>query len=481
MESKKMWIGGNWVAAESGQTFEVINPSTEEVLGYAPLGGATDIDKAVKAATDAFPVWSKMVPSERAKALQRIADTLRKNANALIQLEISQHGTPKRNTGNTIEQIAAFIEYTVNVSRALMGQVIPAMPNVLSYLKRVPLGVCGCIVPWNGVYAGTARMFIPALAVGNTCVVKPASVNSLTALKFAEIMEQAGLPAGTVNIVTGPGGTIGRVLASHPGVDVIRFTGSSETGKDIMSVASSTVKKLIMELGGKNPVIVYEDADVEKAARSHASRHFVNAAQNCSSPGVYFVHEKIYDKFVDTYVNEVKKVVVGDPWDDKTTMGPMANKQQMEKVERLIQSAVDEGASIILGGKRPTKPPLNKGYFLMPTVIVDVTHDMTIAREEIFGPAACIQKFSSKDDVIGMANDTPYGLCAVVWTRDIEKGVNSLNQLRAGNVYLNMTRAGTDELPWGGSVKESGLGRDGSVCGLEELTDFKQFCLNGMV
>jgi betaine-aldehyde dehydrogenase len=478
MDSKKMWIGGKWVAAESGKNFEVLNPSTEEVLGYVPLAGEADVDKAVKAATSAFPVWSKMLQSERAKAVDRFADLLRKNADTLTPLEINEHGTPKPQAAGGLEMAAGLAEYTASISRALVGQVIPALPNSLSYLQRVPLGVCASIVPWNGVYHMMVDLVAAALVVGNTCIIKPASINSLSSIRFAEVLEQVGLPPGTVNMVTGPGSIIGKALASHPGIDLVRFTGSSETGKSIMRDASSTVKKLVMELGGKNPVIIYEDADAEKAAKSHAFKHFFNTAQNCSTPGIYFVHEKVYDIFVNTFVSEIKKIVVGDPWNEKTFMGPMANKQQMEKVESLIQSAVQEGAHIVLGGQKPANPPLNKGYFLMPTVIVDVTHNMTIAREEIFGPAVCIQKFSSKDDVIAMANDTPYGLCAVVWTKDIEKGMRAVNELRSSNVYLNMPRTASHELPWGGSTKESGLGRAGSMCGLEEMTDLKQFCLN---
>jgi acyl-CoA reductase-like NAD-dependent aldehyde dehydrogenase len=477
MESYKMWIGGQWVNAESGKMFAVLNPSTEEELGRVPMGGKADADKAVEAAVKAFPAWSKMLPSERAKIVSRIAGAIRENTNELVSLEVCEHGTPIQLARGFVAGGADLTEYTASISRALMGQVIPAFPNALSYLQRVPVGVCALITPWNVPFLMMTAMLAPALAAGNTCVLKPASINSLLGVKFAEILDKVGLPQGVVNLVTGPGGTVGEALASHPGVDLVRFTGSSETGKAIMSAASQTVKKVVMELGGNNPIIVLEDADVDAAASQHAQRHFANTAQNCSTPGRYYVHEKVYDQFVDRFVNEVKKIVVGDPWDEKTTMGPMSNPQQRDKVEYYIRSALEEGARVALGGQRPTTPPLDKGYFLMPTVVVDVTHNMTIAREEIFGPAACILKFSSEEDVIAMANDTPYGLCAGVWTRDMAKGMRFVNELRAGSVYLNMPRTIASELPWGGNVKESGIGKDGSMCGLEELTDLKLVCM----
>jgi acyl-CoA reductase-like NAD-dependent aldehyde dehydrogenase len=477
MESYKMWIGGQWVNAESGKMFAVLNPSTEEELGRVPMGGKADADKAVEAAVKAFPAWSKMLPSERAKIVSRIAGAIRENTNELVSLEVCEHGTPIQLARGFVAGGADLTEYTASISRALMGQVIPAFPNALSYLQRVPVGVCALITPWNVPFLMMTAMLAPALAAGNTCVLKPASINSLLGVKFAEILDKVGLPQGVVNLVTGPGGTVGEALASHPGVDLVRFTGSSETGKAIMSAASQTVKKVVMELGGNNPIIVLEDADVDTAASQHAQRHFGNTAQNCSTPGRYYVHEKVYDQFVDRFVNEVKKIVVGDPWDEKTTMGPMSNPQQRDKVEYYIRSALEKGARVALGGQRPTTPPLDKGYFLMPTVVVDVTHNMTIAREEIFGPAACILKFSSEEDVIAMANDTPYGLCAGVWTRDMAKGLRFVNELRADSVYLNMPRTIASELPWGGNVKESGIGKDGSMCGLEELTDLKLVCM----
>jgi acyl-CoA reductase-like NAD-dependent aldehyde dehydrogenase len=477
MRSYKMWIGGQWVEAESGKTFAVLNPATEEELGQAPLGGKADVENAVQAAVKAFPVWSKMLQSERARILNRFADAIRENADELISLEVREHGTPIQFARSFAAAAIDLTEYTTSISRAVMGQVFPALPNTLTYLQRVPIGVCVQITPWNVPLMSMVAMLTPALVVGNTCVLKPASNNPLIGIKLAELLDKVGLPAGAVNLITGPGAAVGEALASHPDVDLVRFTGSTETGKAIMAAASPTVKKLVMELGGNNPIIVCEDADVEAAATQQAARHFGNTAQNCSTPGRYYVHEKVYDQFVEGFVNQVSKIVVGDPWNEKTTMGPMANLQQRDKVEYYIRSAVEEGAKIAIGGHRPTTPPLDKGYFLMPTVVVDVTHDMTIAREEIFGPAACILKYSSEEDVIAMANDSRYGLVAGIWTKDMAKAMRFVDDLRTDSVYVNMPRTLASELPWGGNVKESGVGKDGSMCGMEELTDLKMVCI----
>jgi acyl-CoA reductase-like NAD-dependent aldehyde dehydrogenase len=479
MESHKMWIGGKWVDAESGKTFRVLNPSNEEELGQVPLSAEADVDKAVKAAAQAFPVWSNMPQSERAKIVYRLADAIRKNAEELVSLEVNEHGTPIQLARGFVAAGADEIEYKASISRAMMGQVLPKtiLPNTLTYLQRVPIGVCALITPWNVPLLMMISMLTPALVVGNTCILKPASINSLIGVKFAEILDTLGLPPGAVNLVTGPGSTVGEALASHPGVDLVRFTGSSDTGRDIMRAASPTVKKCIMELGGNNPVIVCEDADVIAAATLQAQRHFGNTAQNCSTPGRYYVHEKVYDQFVDTFAGEVKKIVVGDPRDEKTMMGPMTNKQQREKVEYYIQSAIKEGARIVCGGQRPTTPPLNKGYFLMPAVVADVTHAMTIAREEIFGPAAPILKFSSEEEVIKLANDSEYGLCAGVWTKNVAKALKFVNELRVDSVFVNMPRMMAAEFTWGGNVKQSGVGKDGSMCGMEELTELKMVCI----
>jgi acyl-CoA reductase-like NAD-dependent aldehyde dehydrogenase len=477
VEVHKMWIGGEWVSAESGEAFTVFNPSTEEELGQVPLGGNEDADKAVKEARKALPAWSKMAPGDRARIVAKIAAAVRESADELVMLEVLEHGTPIQVARGMVAGGADIIEYAASVSRALMGQVIPAPVNTLSYLKRVPLGVCASITPWNVPFLMMALCTGPALAAGNTCVLKPASISSLLGLKYAEILEKADVPRGVVNVVTGPGGAVGEALASHPGVDVVRFTGSSATGKEIMTAASQTTKKVIMELGGNNPVIVLEDADVDAMLKVQVPKHFSNSGQNCSQPGRYYVHERLYDEFVEKFVAEAKKVVVGDPRDERTTMGPVANRQQRDKVEYYVKSALDEGGRVVLGGSRPTKSPLDKGYFVIPTVVADVRHDMTIAREEIFGPAACILKFSSEEDVIAEANDSPYGLCAYIYTRDTVHAMKLADDLNADTVFVNTPRLILPEHPWGGNVKESGVCKDGSVCGIEELTDLKLICI----
>jgi acyl-CoA reductase-like NAD-dependent aldehyde dehydrogenase len=470
-----MFINGCWQAAASGRAFAVIDPATEEKLGEAALGEPVDVDRAVLAAMQAQPGWAGMMQAGRSKLLYGLADALRAAKDELVWLEVHEHGTPVQMARGFVSAAADGVEYFASISRALAGEVLSAsLPDATCFLQRVPIGVCAVITPWNVPLMMMVAMVTPALVTGNTVVLKPASVNSLLGVKFTQIVESLGLPPGVMNLVTGPGGSVGEALAAHRGVDMIRFTGSSETGEEIMRVASRTAKKCVMELGGNNPVIVCADADVEMAATRQGQRHFGNTSQNCSTPGRYYVHESVYDRFVQIFVEQAEKIVVGDPADESTMMGSMANKQQMERVEELITSAEREGARIAFGGKRAAE----KGYFLEPTVIVDVEHDMTIAREEIFGPAAAILKFSSEDEVIGLANDSEYGLVAGVWTKDVAKALRFTQQLRVDSVYINMPRTQVAELPWGGNVKQSGVGKDGSMCGLEEFTDLKMVVIN---
>jgi acyl-CoA reductase-like NAD-dependent aldehyde dehydrogenase len=473
-----MWIGGNWVEAESGKTFPAINPSTEEEIARVPEGGKADVDKAVEAARKAFPIWSRKTVDERTIILNEIAASIRKHSQELAQIDVIDHGTPISMANMLAQGVPRHFQYAAEVSKSIMGtgEIKPALPGFLPYLKREPIGVCACIVPWNVPLVITNKI-AAAISTGNTCVVKPPSINSLTALKIAELLSEYDLPPGTVNFVTGPGDTVGNHLASHPGVGMVAFTGGSEAGKSIMAAASQTVKRLFLELGGKNPFIVLEDADLDMAVSRAIFASFMNSGMICASPGRYYLHEKIHDKFVDKFVTETKKYVVGDPNNPETQMGPVVSAEHRDRVEKYINIGIEEGAELVLGGKRPTEPPLNKGYYIMPTALTNVTQNMRIAREEIFGPVACFIKYSSEDEILELANDNDLGLAASVWTRDIAKGLRYANQLEAGTVWVNSHIHSGGDLPWGG-FKESGFGKEGAIMGISEYTQVKVISVN---
>jgi len=406
----------------------------------------------------------------------RIGAAFRKKAGEISPLETLEHGSILSLAEHVPVVAAEQFEWAAARAESLMGDFIPALKDVMTYLKREPVGVCAIITPWNHAFLMMAVKLAQALAVGNTCILKPPSVNSLCGLKLAEVMEQAGLPPGVLNVITGPGSSVGNALASHPGIDLVGFTGSSETGKEIVAAGSKTMKRMVMELGGKNPVIVLEDADIDAAVNHHAIRQCDNAGQHCSGAGRFYVHKKVYDEFLEKYITASKKVVVGDPADPKTFMGPLANREHRDRVEAYIKSGVEEGAKVALGGKRSNKPPMNKGFYIMPTVITDVTQKMRIAREEVFGPVSIIMKsFSSDEEVIALANDNSYGLCATVWTRDLAKGIRFTNLLHAGTVNVN-TQVLTNDTTWGG-YKESGIGKEGGEAGMLCYTQQKMVCI----
>jgi acyl-CoA reductase-like NAD-dependent aldehyde dehydrogenase len=397
----------------------------------------------------------------------------------LVRLDVLEHGTPEKISTQITAFASELCDFAASSSRTLMGHYLPAYPNSVSYLKREPVGVCGIITPWNVPLMMVVAKMAPALAVGNTCVIKPPSINPLAAIKFMEVINKVGLPAGAVNLITGPGSSIGNMISSHPDVDLIAMTGSSETGKAIMAAASQTVKKLVLELGGKNPAIVLEDADLDHAAQVLAHQQFKNTGMTCGSPGRIYVHAEVYDAFVEKFVNRAKAVSVGDPFGANTTMGPVVSAEHRDKVEYYIKSGIDEGARLVFGGKRPTEPPLNKGYYVVPTVFTEVTNKMKIYWEEIFGPVACIVRFSSEQDVLKDANDNRYGLCGSVFTRNVPKGMRMGNQMRVGSFWVNQHNYLATEIPWGGS-KESGIGKESGVHGMLEFTELKLMCFELM-
>jgi acyl-CoA reductase-like NAD-dependent aldehyde dehydrogenase len=474
MSQFKMWINGKWVEAESGKTYPVYNPATETEIAQVPLGGKADVDKAVAAARKAFPIWAKKPQAERSQIAMKMSALMQEHAKELGAIDTMEHGTPTKTAAASVVMTAQRFEWAAYNGRSLMGHTVPSTAEDLVYLQREPIGVVAIITPWNVPLAMVVGKLAPALTLGNTCVIKPPSINSLTTLKLAELIEKLELPPGTVNVVTGPGGTVGESLAAHRSVDMVGFTGSCETGKRIMALASQTIKRLQLELGGKNPVIILDDADVNAAVAETVTGQFRNSGQICGSPGRYYVHEKVYDEFLEKYTAAAQKLVVGDPADERTQMGPLVSGEHRNRVEGYIKSAIDEGAKVILGGKRPTALPMNKGYWVMPTIITGITQNMKVAREEIFGPVACfMEKFNSDEKVIEMANDNVFGLTAYVWTRDTARGIRFANQIESGTVQIGQSHGWGPELPWGG-YKESGIGKEGSLYGLYDFTNLKR-------
>jgi acyl-CoA reductase-like NAD-dependent aldehyde dehydrogenase len=479
MKNYKMFIGGQWVNAASGKTYTAVNPATGEEIARIPLGDKADVDKAVAAARKAYATWSRLSPGERSGIMLEIAHALKKRAGELVEIEVLDHGTPIRYARNLCAEPANHFEYAAEVTRGFWGEIVPVTYNHKFYLQREPRGVVAAIIPWNTPIPMSSTKLAGSLSTGNACVLKPPSVDSLASLKLVEIIEDTGLlPRGLVNVVTGPGKTVGERLAAHPGVNMVSFTGSCDAGKRIMELASATVKHLGLELGGKNPFIVMEDANMDKVIPRAVFSSTFNTGMICASPGRYYIHENVHDEFVKRFVAGLKKVVVGDPNDEKTDIGPVVSAEHRDRVEYYIQKGIEEGAKLILGGKRPVKPPLDKGYYIMPAVFTGVTPDMTIYREEIFGPVACIAKpFKTEKEVIALANDNTFGLGGSVWSGDAGRAMRIANEIEAGCIWINDHMFISAEQPWGG-FKESGLGKEGSVLGVLEYTQIKAISVN---
>ena len=473
VDQKQLFINNEWRAASSAKTMDVINPATEEVCATVASAGADDLNAAVDAARAALNgPWGQMSARERGRLVRKLGERLMERADEVSRLETLHNGKPIMESRQIEIPLAAeCFEYYGGWSDKVMGETIPIKGNYLNYTLREPLGVCAAIVPWNFPLLIAVWKIAPALATGNTIIVKPASQTPLTALALGEIATDVGLPPGVLNVLTGPGSKLGQAIVEHPGIDKIAFTGDTSTGKNIMKGAADTLKKITLELGGKSPNIVLPDADIEAAVRGATIGIFYGKGEVCAAGSRLLVDRSIKDEFVDKLAARTKKMVAGDPMDPKTRFGALSSKKQLETVMRYVDSAKKEGATLVAGGER-TDIGTGKGYFFKPTVFADVTPEMTISREEIFGPVLATIEYADLDEAIARANDTPYGLAAGVWTKDIKKAHYVARKLQAGTVWINTYNVYDTASPFGG-YKQSGFGREMSAHAIEHYTQVK--------
>jgi len=476
MKRERMYINGGWVDSVRGAYLPVYDPSTEEVIAEVPDAGAQDVDGAVQAARAAFDNgdWSNTTAQERGRILFRLAERVRKESAMLAELEARNCGKPIVEAEYDIADAATCLEYYGGLATKVMGHVNPVPDNALSLSLREPMGVAGQIIPWNYPLLMAAWKLAPAIAAGCTCVLKPAEQTPLTVLEFAKWFCDAGLPRGVVNVVTGFGETVGAPIVQHPDVDKVAFTGSAAVGKQIMKMAADTVKRVTLELGGKSPNVFFADSDFEAAIDGALFAVFINQGEVCSAGSRILVERSIYPKFLEALAEKSKRIKLGPPLERETKMGPLVSKEQHERVCAYIEVGKKE-AKLASGGGCP--PSLQRGYYVEPTIFYDVDNNARIAREEIFGPVAAVIPFANEAEAIRIANDTPYGLAAAVWSRDIFKAFRVVKALRAGIVWVNHMQPTYVEAPWGG-YKQSGFGRELGPWGIEEYLETKQVYIN---
>ncbi len=465
------FIGGNWLPSVSGKTFETIHPATEEVIAEVAEGDAADVDAAVAAAREALEKgpWSRMDARDRGHLMYRLADLIEAEKDDLAALETLDNGKPIRDAlAADIPLVIDCLRYYAGFADKIHGQTIPVRGDFFCYTRREPVGVVGQIIPWNFPALMAAWKWGPALAAGCTLVMKPAEQTPLTCLRMARLAQKAGIPDGVINVVPGFGPTAGAAIVRHPGVDKVAFTGELATAKIIQRDAAETLKRLTFELGGKSPNVVFADADLEQAVEGAHFALYFNQGQCCCAGSRLFVEASVHDEFVDRLRAKNQQRQLGDPFDLSTEQGPQVDQAQFDKVLKYIQLGRDEGASCLSGGERFG----DQGFYVAPTLFANVTDEMKIARDEIFGPVLSVLKFEDLDEVISRANNTNFGLAAAVWTRDVTKAHRLAQDIKAGTVWVNCYDVFDAAAPFGG-FKQSGLGRELGEAGLQAYTETK--------
>ncbi len=475
VQQAQMVIGGETVDALDGQTFTVTDPAHGVVIATAPQGGKADVDRAVAAALAAYDDpkgWSSWSASKRGRTLMKLSTLVKQHLEELAQLETRNGGKPISGARGEILGVSLVFEYYAGAANKVFGETIPVSKPGLDFTLREPIGVVGLIVPWNFPLLMAAWKLGPALAAGNTAILKPASYTPLTALRLGELALEAGFPPGVVNVITGPGGSAGAALAAHPQVGKIAFTGETTTGQEIMRLASGTIKKVSLELGGKSPNVVFADADLERFARESPYSVFDNAGQDCCARSRILVERSVHERVVELFAEATRNVKVGDPADEATEMGSLISFKQRERVLDYIGIGQEEGAELVVGGTAPHGDALQDGAYLLPTVFDNAANDMRICSEEIFGPVVSIIPFDTEAQAVHMANDTPYGLSGSIWSRDIGRALRVAKGIRAGVLSVNCNSSVHTEAPFGG-YKMSGNGRELGMHAMELYTEVK--------
>ena len=470
----QMIVNGEPVNAESGKVFNVYNPATGEAIAEVPKAGTEDVDLAVKAARNAFESgkWKRYPVGKRARVLNKIASIMRSRFNEIVEIEVLNSGKTIVTAQGQVTQAIEVFEFYAGAIVGHRGEVNNVPGRFFNYTQKEPIGVAAQIIPWNYPMMMAAWKIAPAIAVGCSVVLKPASLTPITAILLAEICHEAGVPEGVVNVITGPGATIGSYLSGHEGVDKVAFTGETSTGKEIMATASQTLKRVTLELGGKSPSLVFPDADMEAAVNGSVYGIFYNTGQSCEARSRLFVHDSIYDEFLEKFLAQTERLVLGDPLSTESHVGAIVSQAQLDKIHQYVEEAVKDGATVAAGGKAIQVEGFENGYWYEPTVITNVTNDMTIAQEEIFGPVVVVMSFSDEKEAIKLGNDTQYGLAAAIWATDQGLIKRVSDGLQAGVIMVNSPFSAMPGTPFGG-YKQSGFGREMSIESLDLYTETK--------